>query len=72
VLEVRTSDRPGIVYQVCAALAAMDVSVRSAHIGTLGPQAVDVFYLHEAHAGALADERAADAARAVRMALAGQ
>lgn len=69
VLEVRTADRPGVVYHVCAALAALDVAVRSAHLATLGPQAVDVFYLQEASAGALADTRAAEAAHAVRAAL---
>ena len=36
---------------------------------TLGPQAVDVFYVQEAHAGALSDDRAAEAAHAVRAAL---
>ncbi|NPC95563.1 [protein-PII] uridylyltransferase [Nocardioides sp. zg-DK7169] len=71
VLEVRADDRPGVVYLVCAALARLDVAVRSAHVDTLGPQAVDVFYLQEAGAGALSDSRAADAAHAVRSALGG-
>lgn len=71
VLEVRTADRPGIVFLVADALARMDVAVRSAHVDTLGPQAVDVFYLQEANAGALADQRAAEAAHAVRAALSG-
>jgi [protein-PII] uridylyltransferase len=71
VLEVRTGDRPGVVYLVCAALARLDVTVRSAHVDTLGPQAVDVFYLQEAAAGALRDVRAAEAAHAVREALTG-
>ena len=44
----------------------MDISVRSAHVSTLGPQAVDVFYVQEASAGALSEERAASAAHAVR------
>ena len=48
VLEVRAADRPGVVYLVCAALARLDVAVRSAHVDTLGPQAVDVFYVQEA------------------------
>ena len=69
VLEVRAADRPGVVYQVCAALARLDVAVRSAHVNTLGPQAVDVFYLQEAGAEALGDQRAAEAAHAVRAAL---
>jgi len=71
VLEVRASDRPGVVYLVCAALAGLDIAVRSAHVDTLGPQAVDVFYLQEAAAGVLSDKRAAEAAHAVRAALTG-
>ena len=51
--------------------SALDVAVRSAHVDTLGPQAVDVFYLQEASAGALSDIRAAEAAHAVRAALSG-
>jgi [protein-PII] uridylyltransferase len=69
VLEVRAADRPGVVYLVCSALARLDVAVRSAHVNTLGPQAVDVFYLQEAAAGALSDVRASEAAHAVREAL---
>ena len=69
VLEVRAADRPGTVHLVCAALARMGLTVRSAHVDTLGPQAVDVFYVQEADAGALSDHRAADAAHAVRAAL---
>ncbi len=71
VLEVRTADRPGIVYLVCAALARLDVAVRSAHLATLGPQAVDVFYLQEPSAGVLSETRSAAAAHAVREALTG-
>ncbi len=71
VLEVRASDRPGVVYLVCRALADLDVAVRSAHVDTLGPQAVDVFYLQEASAGALSETRAAEAAHAVREVLSG-
>jgi [protein-PII] uridylyltransferase len=69
VLEVRAADRPGLIYTVASALAALDISVRSAHVTTLGPQAVDVFYVHEDAAGALAEERAAAAAHSVRTAL---
>jgi [protein-PII] uridylyltransferase len=69
VIEVRTADRLGVVHQVCAALAALDLTVRSAHVDTLGPQAVDVFYVQESQAGVLSDTRAADAAHVVRDAL---
>jgi [protein-PII] uridylyltransferase len=69
VLEVRTTDRPGVVHLACAALARLDLTVSSAHVDTLGPQAVDVFYVQEAYAGALSETRAAEAAHAVRDAL---
>ncbi len=69
VLEVRVDDRPGVVHLVCAALARLDLTVRSAHVTTLGPQAVDVFYVQELGAGVLSDERAASAVHAVRRAL---
>lgn len=69
VLEVRAGDRPGLVHVVCAALASCGVDVVSAHIDTVGPQAVDVFYLREESAGPLGESRAAEAAHAVRAAL---
>ncbi|UUZ59821.1 [protein-PII] uridylyltransferase [Nocardioides sp. B-3] len=71
VLEVRMDDRPGVVWLVCHALAKLDLSVRSAHVSTLGPQAVDVFYVRERDAGALSEHRAAAAAHAVRAAVLG-
>jgi [protein-PII] uridylyltransferase len=66
VIEVRASDRLGVVYLVSAVLADLGISVRSAHISTLGPQAVDVFYLQEATGDALSEPRAAAAAAAIR------
>ncbi|KAA1426286.1 [protein-PII] uridylyltransferase [Nocardioides antri] len=66
VIEVRAADRLGVVYLVSAALADLGMSVRSAHISTLGPQAVDVFYLQEPDGSALSDERAAAAAAGIR------
>jgi [protein-PII] uridylyltransferase len=69
VLEVRTDDRLGVVFLVTRALAGLQLTVRSAHLSTFGPQALDVFYVQEPGAGALTDDRAADAAHAVRSAL---
>ncbi len=69
VLEVRATDRPGVLHLALAALAGLEITVRSAHVDTLGPQAVDVFYLQEASAGALSEHRGAEAAHAVREAL---
>jgi len=71
VLEIRAADRPGVLHLTLAALASLDVTVRSAHVDTLGPQAVDVFYVQESDAGALSEPRAAQAAHAVRAVLGG-
>ncbi len=70
VLEVRVDDRPGLVFLACRALAALGLGVRSAHVATLGPQAVDVFYVQDADGAALGEGRARAAAHAVRRALA--
>ncbi len=70
VIEVRVDDRPGVVHAVSRALADLEVSVRSAHVATLGPQAVDVFYVVEPGAARLTDERSSAALHAVRSALA--
>jgi len=69
VLEVRVHDRPGVAHLACAALAGLTLSVRSAHLDARGPQTVAVLYVQEPGAGALSEERAADAAHALRRAL---
>lgn len=69
VLEVRAGDRPGLLHTVLSTVAALGMTVRSAHVDTVGPQAVDVFYLCELGADALGEQRAAEAAHAVRRAL---
>jgi [protein-PII] uridylyltransferase len=65
VLEVRDTDWTGLLHGVCSALAGLGVEVRSAHVETLGPQAVDVFYVGEPGGGALTGERVPAAATAV-------
>jgi [protein-PII] uridylyltransferase len=69
VMEVRASDRPGTLYAVLRALSGLDLSVRSAHVGSVGPQVVDVFYLQDSSGGQLSPDAAAAAAEAVRRAL---
>ena len=71
VLEVRTEDRPGVLWVACDALARLGFDVRSAHVATVGPQAHDVFYLQQPGAGPLTTEQATGAVHAVRRALGG-
>ncbi|MPZ94521.1 MAG: [protein-PII] uridylyltransferase [Propionibacteriales bacterium] len=69
VVEVRDRDWRGLVSAVCAALVATGVDVRSAHVETLGPQAVDVFYVCDEDGRPLTADRAAAVADLVRAAL---
>ncbi|WP_307844066.1 [protein-PII] uridylyltransferase [Actinospica acidithermotolerans] len=45
VLEVRAEDTPGLLHRIAAAIAGTGADIERARIATLGPQAVDVFYL---------------------------
>ncbi len=69
VIEVRVEDRPGVVWAVCRALADQGLSVRSAHVATLGPQAVDVFYVQDGDGAPLVAQRAERAVHAITDAL---
>lgn len=70
VIEVRTGDRVGLLFLVFRALATLGLTVRSAHLSTLGPQTMDVFYVEHADAGGpLAPDEAEAALLAVGAAL---
>ncbi|MFE6400037.1 [protein-PII] uridylyltransferase [Streptomyces alboflavus] len=71
VIEVRAQDAPGLLHRIGRALEAAEVRVRSAHVSTLGANAVDAFYVTGADGAPLAGERAAGVARGVEEALRG-
>jgi len=61
VIEVRATDRPGLLQDIGITLARASLSVRSAHIATYAGQALDTFYVTEFAGGRLAPARAAQA-----------
>ncbi|SDU73025.1 UTP--GlnB (protein PII) uridylyltransferase, GlnD [Jiangella alkaliphila] len=66
VLEVRAHDEPGLLHRLATALSGPGVVIRSAVVGTLGSEAIDVFYLVDgagAPLEAAAEETAVAAAR---------
>lgn len=69
VLEVRAPDRPGLLHAVSRTLASGGADVRSAHVATLGAQAVDVFYLTDSAGEPLPPACAAALVTAVLLAL---
>ncbi|MET9474284.1 ACT domain-containing protein, partial [Streptomyces sp. NPDC002922] len=69
VIEVRAQDAPGLLHRIGRALEQSAVRVRSAHVSTLGANAVDAFYVTGADGEPLADVRAAELAGEVQRAL---
>jgi [protein-PII] uridylyltransferase len=65
VLQVRAHDRPGLLYDVTAAIASTGADIRSAHVSTLGAECVDVFYLTDSHGAPLEPEDARTTAKSV-------
>ncbi|MGW8727215.1 [protein-PII] uridylyltransferase [Streptomyces sp. NPDC055808] len=69
VIEVRAQDVPGLLHRIGHALESAGVRVRSAHVSTLGSNAVDAFYVTDAHGAALEPGEAAEVARQLESAL---
>lgn len=71
VIEVRAQDAPGLLHRIGRALETADVRVRSAHVSTLGANAVDAFYVTRAEGEPLPAADAAAVAGALEGALRG-
>ncbi|MEU6878271.1 [protein-PII] uridylyltransferase [Streptomyces sp. NPDC046712] len=69
VIEVRAQDAPGLLHRIGRALEGADVRVRSAHVSTLGANAVDTLYVTRPDGSLLPDEEAVDLAGALENAL---
>ncbi|MBC9723565.1 [protein-PII] uridylyltransferase [Streptomyces sp. TRM68367] len=63
VIEVRAQDAPGLLFRIGRALEDASVQVRSAHVSTLGSNAVDAFYVTNHMGAPLPGEEAASVAR---------
>ncbi len=69
VIEVRAQDAPGLLHRIGRALEGAAVRVRSAHVSTLGANAVDTVYVTRGDGTPLAGEEAAEVARGLEQAL---
>jgi [protein-PII] uridylyltransferase len=71
VIEVRAQDAPGLLFRIGRALEKAGVRVRSAHVSTLGSNAVDAFYVTGGTGDPLPGEEAASVARMLEETLRG-
>ncbi|GEC10573.1 bifunctional uridylyltransferase/uridylyl-removing enzyme [Streptomyces spinoverrucosus] len=71
VIEVRAQDAPGLLFRIGRALEDAGVRVRSAHVSTLGANAVDAFYVTGPEGAPLPGTEAAAVARKLEETLRG-
>ena len=69
VIEVRSHDRPGLLFRIGAAITQSKVDIRSAIVTTLGAEAIDTLYLTDLSGGPLSSERANVVASHLKQAL---
>ncbi len=69
VIEVRSHDRPGLLFRIGAAITQSKIDIRSAIVTTLGAEAIDTLYVTELTGGPLSHERASEVASHLKQAL---
>ena len=69
VIEVRSHDRPGLLFRIGSAITHSKVDIRSAIVTTLGAEAIDTLYVTELNGGRLSDARAQEVTSALHRAL---
>jgi [protein-PII] uridylyltransferase len=69
IIEIRTHDRPALLFNIGDVITQCNVDIRSAIVTTLGAEAIDTLYLREFGGGALAGQRVEEVANKVKAAL---
>lgn len=69
IIEVRSHDRPALLFGIGDSITRSSVDIRSAIVTTLGAEAIDTLYVTEIGGGALTPERADEVAMRLRAAL---
>jgi [protein-PII] uridylyltransferase len=70
IIEVRSHDRPALLFGIGDVITKSQVDIRSAIVTTLGAEAIDTLYVTEIGGGALSADRAHDVAARLTAALA--
>jgi [protein-PII] uridylyltransferase len=69
IIEVRSHDRPALLFGIGDSITRSNVDIRSAIVTTLGAEAIDTLYVTEIGGGPLTPERAEEVAMRLRAAL---
>jgi [protein-PII] uridylyltransferase len=69
IIEIRTHDRPALLFNIGDVITQCNVDIRSAIVTTLGAEAIDTLYLREFGGGALSNNRVEEVSSKVKSAL---
>ena len=69
IIEVRSHDRIGLLFEVASAIAGVSVDIRAAVVSTLGAEAIDTLYLQNSDSKALSRDHAFEVVEHVATAL---
>jgi len=69
IIEVRSHDRPALLFGIGDSITRSNIDIRSAIVTTLGAEAIDTLYVTEIGGGPLTPERAEEVASRLRTAL---
>ena len=69
IIEVRSHDRPALLFGIGDVITKCNVDIRSAIVTTLGAEAIDTLYVTELDGQALTQSRADEVAQRLRAAL---
>ncbi|MFM6940828.1 MAG: [protein-PII] uridylyltransferase [Candidatus Planktophila sp.] len=69
IIEVRSHDRPALLFSIGDTVRKCNIDIRSAIVTTLGAEAIDTLYVTEIGGGALTTERATEVASRIQASL---
>lgn len=69
IIEIRSHDRPALLFRIGAAVKELDVDIRSVIASTLGAEAIDTLYVTEISGAKLMPEKAAQVVASIRAAI---
>lgn len=69
IIEIRSHDRPALLFRIGAAVKELNVDIRSVIASTLGAEAIDTLYVTEISGEKLSKEKAAQVVASIRAAI---
>jgi [protein-PII] uridylyltransferase len=69
IIEIRSHDRPALLYRIGAAVKQLEIDIRSVIASTLGAEAIDTLYVTEISGEKLARNKAEEVVASIRLAI---